>query len=532
MRRQPDDGNVTSGALLHPTDDRRRLQPVHGRHLHIHQNHVEAAALPRVDCLLAVQRGDDLVPHLAENGRGQLAVDRVVLRQQHPQRTHSRRCLRRELSILHAFRARARAAQDCLQQFRFADGLYQAGVNSRIAASLQLGRVARGRHEHDDGWHRPGSVLKIVNQRERLVAGHHRVDHGVPEAGAVGGTTLQDLPGLAAVGGGNWDHAPTGKEFAQNPAARPVVIHNQHLFAARLVQSWQRPAPAARRQAEAGGEMEAAPLPRLALDPDLATHQPAQLIGNRQAQARAAVLARDRGVGLRERFKDGFLLVDRHADAGVRNSEVQQTARVRSRLLVLRREQRRLRPRQRDIHGHLAAFGEFQRVADQVVDDLPEPPDIADDGLGHAGMHAQRQLQTLLRRAQAEHLQSQTQRVPKLERLGHQLQFARLDLREVEHVVDDGQQIHRGIARRRQVATLLARKFGPQRQFRHAHDGVHRRADFMAHVRQELALRPAGGLRGQRRLLELRLGPLAPGDVAGDAHEAVQHAVLITHRRD
>ena len=54
-----------------------------------------------------------------------------------------------------------------------------------------------------------------------------------------------------------------------------------------------------------------------------AAHQLDQLRGDRQAQAGAAVPARRRAVGLRERLEDLPLLRRRDADAGVADDEVE-----------------------------------------------------------------------------------------------------------------------------------------------------------------------------------------------------------------
>ena len=47
--------------------------------------------------------------------------------------------------------------------------------------------------------------------------------------------------------------------------------------------------------------------------------------------------------------------------------------------------------------------------------------------------------------------------------------------------------------------TLLAREFGFQGQVDHAHDAVHRCANFMAHVGQEFTLQAVGGFGGLAR---------------------------------
>ena len=51
----------------------------------------------------------------------------------------------------------------------------------------------------------------------------------------------------------------------------------------------------------------------------------------------------------------------------------------------------------------------------------------------------------------------------------------------------------------------------------HAEDAVHGRADLVAHVGQELALGPVGGLGGLLGPLQLFVRMLAVGDVADDA---------------
>ena len=66
---------------------------------------------------------------------------------------------------------------------------------------------------------------------------------------------------------------------------------------------------------------------------------------------------------------------------------------------------------------------------------------------------------------------------------------------------------------------LFGRQLGVQQQLRHAEDAVHRRADFVAHVGQELALGPVGRLGRLLGPLEV-LGRVQPiGDVADEGAE-------------
>ena len=68
------------------------------------------------------------------------------------------------------------------------------------------------------------------------------------------------------------------------------------------------------------------------------------------------------------------------------------------------------------------------------------------------------------------------------------IQLPGFDLREIENVIEDLQERIRRRLYGREVSLLLGRELRRQRQLGHAENGIHRRADFMAHVRQELTL--------------------------------------------
>jgi hypothetical protein len=95
-------------------------------------------------------------------------------------------------------------------------------------------------------------------------------------------------------------------------------------------------------------------------------------------------------------------------------------------------------------------------------------------------------------RAYGKRLQHFADDGPRRERGGLELQLPRFDLRKVEDVVQDREQAFRRCFHRRQAVALIGRQIGVEQQVGHAHDAVHRCADLMAHVGQELAFRPAG----------------------------------------
>src|SRR5438477_284503 len=85
----------------------------------------------------------------------------------------------------------------------------------------------------------------------------------------------------------------------------------------------------------------------------------------------------------------------------------------------------------------LAALRELQRVADQVRDDLPQPQRIADDRSRQVGRGVDGERELLLRRLICERPHRLLQEIGRRERHALDLQLARLDLREVQDVLQD-----------------------------------------------------------------------------------------------
>ncbi len=98
-------------------------------------------------------------------------------------------------------------------------------------------------------------------------------------------------------------------------------------------------------------------------------------------------------------------------------------------------------------------------------------------------------------RQRSHHRQHLAYRRPQLEFLVLQLQPARLDLAEVEHVVDKAEQMAAaGVDVLQALLLLLGAHLARQvvlEDLAEAEDGVERRTQLVAHVGQELALQPA-----------------------------------------
>ena len=91
-------------------------------------------------------------------------------------------------------------------------------------------------------------------------------------------------------------------------------------------------------------------------------------------------------------------------------------------------------------HRDAAVMREFERVPYQVGNDLPEADRVADNVRGHLGSHIAGQRKPFRVRLDHQRDQGRLERPAYVKRRAIDLQLARLDLREIENVVDDHQQ--------------------------------------------------------------------------------------------
>ena len=148
----------------------------------------------------------------------------------------------------------------------------------------------------------------------------------------------------------------------------------------------------------------------------------------------------------------------------------------------------------------LARLGELHRVAEQVQEDLAQPRHVADDRRRDVALEQVGGVEMLLDGARGDEVERRLDAFAQVERLRLDVHPAGLDLREIEDVVDDGEQRVAGLADRRDVVVLLVVERRVEQEPAHADHRVHRRADLVAHRREERALRLVGGLGLRARL--------------------------------
>ena len=280
------------------------------------------------------------------------------------------------------------------------------------------------------------------------------------------------------------------------------MVYQRHAPAGEILAGRRRHVLLARRQAQRQVERERAAVPLRAVHVQRASHEAHEPRRDREAEAGAAEQACGGPVGLREGLEDGLLPRGRDADAGVTHREVQ--ARLALRIVGQVHEQL-----------HRSGLGELDRVAEQVDEHLPQASRVAEDRGGQARGLVPYEIEALLVRPDRQRAERILEHRREFERGDLHVEAAGLDLREVQHVVDDVQQRLGGAPDRLQVLALGRRRGSLERQFRHAEDAVHRRPNLVTHVGEELAL-------GAARLLGAFLGLLQlPRAVLDGVFEAV-----------
>ena len=256
--------------------------------------------------------------------------------------------------------------------------------------------------------------------------------------------------------------------------------------------------------------MKGRTLAELAVDPDAPAHQLAQALADGQTEPGAAVPARRRGVDLTERFEETVEPLGRDAHARVADREVELPPSALER---------------RRVHGdaNLPGVGEFHRIAKKVHEDLAQAAGVRREHAGGRRLDEARELDTLFLRLRGDELQGFLETAGERARLFLEVELARLDLGEVQDVVDDSHQMIAALPNRFGELTLTRVEVRVDQEVRHADDRVHGCPDLVAHVRQELRFRLGRGFRGELRALQLGLGDLAFDELPDLAAGGVEH---------
>ena len=467
----------------------RRFEAVQNRHLNIHQYRVIRLLLHLLDRFLPIHRHIHLDPLAPQQFGGEFAVDLIIFDQQHPRarQVATGRRLRRtggRLGLGPQNPATPQHRHNRVEQGGRRHRFDQKTINPRLFGPADHVFTAIGGHHDHLGL--PGNGRIAVNTLGHLIAVHPRHppihQHQVVGLFSSSGQRRQGVRPVQR-------HADIEMEEAQHLgqdfAGHLVVIHHQHPhpFEQRAGLLHQI-APARLRllgDLQMHGEPDGRALPGLrVLDPDPAPHPLDQILADRQPQARAAEPAGGGLIGLDEFFKQPGLNLRRHADARIAHIHLQGQRRFRG-VDALQRQ------------FDLAVLGELHRVAAQIEQNLPQAQGIADQHRRDGDIIANEEFEALLIGLGVDRIGQRLQHAVQPEFDLLDLQLARLDLGQIENVVDQAQQQIRRALRLRQLVMQIGRQFMFERQIQHADDRIHRRANFVAHVGQEFRLHARGG---------------------------------------
>ena len=263
-------------------------------------------------------------------------------------------------------------------------------------------------------------------------------------------------------------------------------------------------------------EREAGTRTRLALQRDIAAQEPREPPADRQPEPRAAILPGAAAVHLAEFLEHQLQLIQGNADAGVRDRDGD--------VLVAAPH----------IDGDRARLGEFGGVAQEIDQDLAQLVLVAEQG-----RQSPLDLLDQLHAPAPDHRLDGAQALVE-ERLEHELErphvhASGLDLGQVEHVVDQPEQMVGAGQDLLEIAVLaLGQEIlaAAHDQPGEADDRVHRRPQLVAHVGQELGLRPARLLGLLLGRLQRLLGALEVGQIVVGQHAPAvgqRHAPVLEH---
>ena len=396
---------------------------------------------------------------------------------------------------------------DFLEQQRFVDGLAEEVVHAAGQVALPVMFAGVGR-QREDGDVRVGNgelrVAAVADQARGLFAIHQR--HAAIHQHAVVGARAQRVQRLFAIFHDGHLMAHAFEQGADDDLVGAHVFGAQDAQATGMARLVRGPARVGRRRAavvQRQGEMEARADADPAFHADTALHQFDQFLADGQAQSRAAVAARGGMVGLLEFLEQARQGVRVDAGARVADDEVDLAAAIAA----------RRRAGAPHFQQHFAIGREFQRVAQQVDEDLPQARGIGAHVAGQVQRQFAAQQQALgvgLALHDAGRVADQRQQV---EVHRFQGQLARVDLREIEDVVEDGQQRNAIVQADAQV--FLRAAFDglvAQGELQHADHAGQRRADVVAHGGQKIDAVAADHF---RMLLGLQQGVVAEGQRQG-----------------
>ena len=243
---------------------------------------------------------------------------------------------------------------------------------------------------------------------------------------------------------------------------------------------------------------EHAAFARRAAQLNFAAEQAGEFAADRKTETRAAVFAARACVGLLERLEDDPLLFGGNSDTGVGNRERYDRRGAAEHRMVLA-------PavfRDRDGEAHASLLGELERIREQVLEHLLEALGVRNEAARkiRIGLHLEGEAAVF--RFVPERAGDHVEKAGEKYLFGFDRDRSRLDLRKIEDVADQVEQVGAGAVDRAREFDLLRREVAlgiVAELLAEDENAVERRAQLVRHVREEFGF----VLGGERELLGL-----------------------------
>ena len=229
---------------------------------------------------------------------------------------------------------------------------------------------------------------------------------------------------------------------------------------------------------------ESAALAGSALNPDFAAHQVDQPLADGQPEPGATILAGHRVVGLLEGIEQPRLRCAFDTDAGIgdREAQLQGVVGLGQRLHT---------------QADRTVVGELDGIADEVDQHLPQTQGVAlQEGVGDVFRQFAAQLQAFFLSLVLKHADHTVDTLRQRQWHFFQHHPVSLDSRQIEDVVEHTKQAAGGSFSHVETFLTAGVDHAPLGHVDHAHDAVHRRPQFVAHVGKKGTLGAVGGFGG------------------------------------
>ena len=225
---------------------------------------------------------------------------------------------------------------------------------------------------------------------------------------------------------------------------------------------------------KARGEPKRGSLPWLTIETDFPTHPQDQLEADDQAEARSAKASSGGAISLNKGLEKFGLCFRRNSYSRIGDGE--SDSGVGLGFLFA------MRP-----YDDLAPLGKFYGVPDEIRKNLSQTAWIASQTCGDALVGDCREINVFSGGSGRKKFHGTFDDRAELKVDFFKDEHSRLNLREVENVVNNHEESIRALGNRLGKVALFWGQIGVKKELRHSNDSVHGRPNFMAHICQKLA---------------------------------------------